>query len=74
MQEVIRAIYEDGVIKPLQKLNLKEHEMLNITIEKKGSKTKSKKTAMSIIGIFESGIKDLSLEHDNYLYGWKKSK
>lgn len=74
MQEVIKAIYEDGVIKPLQKLHLKEHEQVTITIEKKGTETKPKRAAMSIVGIFESGIGDLSNEHDNYLYGWKKRK
>ncbi|MDD5435288.1 MAG: antitoxin family protein [Nitrospira sp.] len=74
MQEGIKAIYEDGVIKPLKKLNLKEHEQVTITIEKNVTETKPKRTAMSIVGIFESGIGDLSNEHDNYLYGWKKRK
>lgn len=74
MQEVIKAIYEDGVIKPLKKLKLKEHEQVTITIETKDTETKPKKNAMSIVGIFESGIGDISKEHDNYLYGWKKRK
>lgn len=74
MQEVIKAIYEDGVIKPLKKLKLKEHEQVTITIETKDTVTKPKKTAMSIVGIFESGIGDISKEHDNYLYGWEKKK
>lgn len=72
MQETISAIYENGVIKPLQKVHLKEHERLTITISKKTAK--AKKTALALIGIFDSGIKDLSMKHDEYLYGLKKIK
>lgn len=68
MRETIRAVYENGAIKPLQKIHLKEHEHLSITISKTKSE-KSKNRNMAIIGIFESGIKDLSVEHDQYLCG-----
>ena len=74
MRETIEAVYEDGVIKPLRKLKLKDHEKLTVTITKKTMKSKTGKPAMSIVGIFDSGIKDLSREHDKLLYGWKKSK
>lgn len=74
MQETINAIYENGVIKPLQKLHFKEHEKVTVTISKPTRKAKTKSPAMSLIGIFESGIGDLSREHDKYLYGQKKIK
>ena len=74
MQETVEAIYEDGVIKPLQKLRIKEHQKLTVTISKRSAKVKPENPAMTLVGIFESGIKNLSSEHDKYLYGWKRSK
>lgn len=32
MSKTIEAVYEDGVLKPLQKLQLKEHEKVEIQI------------------------------------------
>jgi len=73
MGNAIKAIYEDGVIKPLQKVSLKEHEIINISISKEPQKKAVKKSpAEKLVGIFDSGIGDLSKEHDSYLYGWKK--
>ncbi|MBI5748925.1 MAG: antitoxin family protein [Nitrospinae bacterium] len=69
MQETVEAIYEDGVIKPLQKLRIKEHQKLTVTISRRSAKVKPENPAMSLVGIFESGIKNLSSEHDKYLYG-----
>lgn len=74
MQEIVKAIYENGVIKPLKKLDIKEHEMLTVVISKKVKKTRVKNPALSIIGVFDSGIGDLSQKHDHYLYELKKSK
>ena len=34
MPKVIEVIYEDGVLKPLEKLDLKEGERLKITLKK----------------------------------------
>lgn len=72
MQEVIKAIYEDGVIKPLEKLDLKEHETLTIAIVRKAVKSRAKNPAHALVGIFDSGLGDLSKDHDSHLYGWKK--
>ena len=74
LQETVEAIYEDGVIKPLQKLRIKEHQKLTVTISRRSTKVKPENPAMALVGIFESGIKNLSSEHDKYLYGWKRSK
>ncbi len=35
MTKVIEAIYEDGVLKPLEKVDLKEGERVRIRIEKR---------------------------------------
>ena len=74
MRETVEAIYENGVIKPVKKLKYKNREKLTVTIVKKPLKPKTAKPAMSIVGIFDSGTKDLSREHDKHLYGWKKTK
>lgn len=34
MEEIIEAVYEDGVLKPLKPLKLKEHERVRIKIIK----------------------------------------
>jgi len=34
MEEIIEAVYEDGVLKPLKPLKLKEHEKVRIKIIK----------------------------------------
>lgn len=73
MRETVKAIYENGVIKPLTKLDIKEHEILTVVISKKVKKTRVKNPALSIVGIFDSGIGDLSQKHDRYLYKQKKS-
>jgi len=74
MRKIVKAIYENGVIKPLKKLDIKEHEMLTVVISKKVKKTRVKNPALSIVGVFESDIGDLSQKHDHYLYEQKKSK
>jgi len=42
MEEVIEAIYENGVLRPLKKLNLKEGERVRLKIGRKTSKNLSK--------------------------------
>ncbi|MDN3514815.1 MAG: antitoxin family protein [Candidatus Brocadia sp.] len=63
MREIVKAIYENGVIKPLKELDIKEHEMLTVVISKKVKKTRVKTLALSIVGVFDSGIGDLSQKH-----------
>jgi len=71
---MIEAVYEDGVLKPLKKLRIKEREKLTLTITRKQPRTKREKAGMSLVGIFNSGLHDLSKDHDKYLYGWKKAR
>jgi len=42
MEEIVEAIYEKGVLKPLKKLNLKEGERVRLKIGRKTSKNLSK--------------------------------
>lgn len=72
MPKTIEAIYEDGVFKPLTKPILKEHQKVELTISTKSEFDKAVKNALSIIGIGESPFKDVSVKHDEYLYGQKR--
>ena len=71
MPKTIKAIYEDGVFKPLTKPRLKEHEKVELTISTKSELDEAVKNALSIIGVGESHFKDASVHHDEYLYGKK---
>jgi len=70
MSKVIDAVYENGVFKPLEKINLKEHMKLKITLE---DDIETAGRRCSLAGIIDIATKcidtDLSLHHDKYLYG-----
>jgi predicted DNA-binding antitoxin AbrB/MazE fold protein len=86
MAKSIKALYEDGVFKPLSKVRLKNRQRVNLTVveTEKSSKRTSKSTrsrrpagsgvqvtshpAYRIVGLFKSGLHDLSKKHDTYLY------
>ncbi len=79
MSQTVTAIYEDGVFKPLQKVNIKPHQEIELTISTK-EKThfseeelqkllESQKKAISkFCGVGNSGLSDVSINHDKYLY------
>jgi predicted DNA-binding antitoxin AbrB/MazE fold protein len=81
----IKALYQNGVFKPLTKVRLKERQKVELTVVE--SETVTKPTAKSvsrhrassrtkvtldpayrIVGLFKSGVRDLSKSHDKYLY------
>ncbi len=73
MYQNLTVIYEDGVLKPLEKPNLKEHQKVDIIILPDESETaklvESQKKALSkFCGIGSSGIGDIGRNHDKYLY------
>lgn len=55
MPRNIEAVYENGVLKPLAPLDLKEHERVNLTVEEK------KNTVRATSGIF-SGVSNSVIE------------
>ena len=55
MPRNIEAVYENGVLKPLAPLDLKEHERVKLTVEEE------KKTARATSGIF-SGVSNSVIE------------
>ncbi len=85
MAKTIKAFYEDGVFKPLTKVQLKNRQRVELTVIEKGKRSKpSAKSAVGrrlgsrvgvrshpayrIVGLFKSGLHDLSKNHDKYLY------
>ena len=85
MAKSIKALYEDGVFKPLTKVRLKNRQKVKLTVieSEKRSKLSVKSAgnhrpasrlgvashpAYRIVGLFKSGVHDLSREHDRYLY------
>ena len=71
MTKVINAIFEDGVFKPLEKVDIKEHEKIKIIITAEIETTPREEC--SIAGIIDIAQDcpdtDLSIHHDKYLYG-----
>jgi len=55
MSKNIEAVYEDGVLKPLSPLDLKEHEKVRISVEKRES------VVRATSGIF-SGLDDTTID------------
>ena len=71
MTKAIVAVYEEGIFKPLQKIDLPEHKHVHLVVipeEDARLLELQKKELSSIIGIGKSGIRDVSRRHDKYIY------
>jgi len=73
MDQIVQAIFENGILRPLEKLNLKEHQQVQISIHSV-LPTKAydeKKTSMDPLeGLrVATGIADLSENFDDYRFG-----
>jgi predicted DNA-binding antitoxin AbrB/MazE fold protein len=71
MTEMISAIYEDGMFKPLQKVNIPDHKHVHLILmpDEEVTLLKAQKKEMSkIIGIGSSGKTDIARKHNKYLY------
>jgi len=71
MTKTIIAVYEGGLFKPLQKIDLPEHKHVHLVVipEEDVRLLESQKEELSrIIGIGKSGISDGSRRHDQYIY------
>jgi predicted DNA-binding antitoxin AbrB/MazE fold protein len=71
MPRTIEVIYENGVFKPIEKVDLKEHEKIKIILPTKTDSPSAKKNKLdSIFDIAnDCSDSDLSTHHDKYLYG-----
>ncbi len=71
MTETIPAIYENGVFRPLQPLELQEHEQVYLLVipENPPALAASQRQALTdLAGLGSSGHSDISVAHDSYLY------
>jgi len=70
MIEAITAIYEEGVFKPLQPVQLPEHLSVRITIvtDEDGMVQTQKRAAQKIMGLGRSGLTTVARQHNEYLY------
>jgi predicted DNA-binding antitoxin AbrB/MazE fold protein len=70
MSRVIDAIFENGVFKPLERIDLKEHEKVTIIVTNEGEPQQKECILDGIIDIASNCTDtDLSVHHDKYLYG-----
>ena len=60
MSKIINAIYEDGVFKPLEQVDLTEHKRVHIIIKEENEKAESTAVATSgIIPVKNSKVIDI---------------
>lgn len=71
MAKVIEAVFENGVFKPLEKVDVPEHKKLKIILTDKVEHfVKGKCSLAGIIDLAKDcADTDLSVHHDKYLYG-----
>jgi len=71
MPRTIEAIYEDGVLKPLDKIRFREHSKIRIILPAEAEEPAAEdETLDGIIDIAgDCTDSDLSVNHDKYLYG-----
>ena len=71
MLKTIEVVYENGVFRPIEKVDLKEHEKIRIILQTKADSQPSNGNKLE--GIFDIASdcseSDLSVNHDKYLYG-----
>jgi len=71
MPKTINAVFENGVFRPLEKIQLPEHKKITITLS--STRKSSLRAQHSLKGIIDIARDcpdtDLSLHHDKYLYG-----
>jgi len=69
----VEAIYEKGVFRPVEKVELAEGERVKITVEVTVKPKEEKDPAETIPDLaIDMGISDFALNIDHYLYGLPK--
>ena len=71
MREQVEAIYENGLFRPLNRVDLPEGERVYLTVITFGDITKDPAYNLAEIAE-ETGIPDLAINIDYYLYGLPK--
>jgi predicted DNA-binding antitoxin AbrB/MazE fold protein len=73
MTTAVKAIYEDGVFKPKEKVDLREKTEVEVLIPTPGTALEDDPTGWKAIdslrGIIKGAPPDMAENHDKYLYG-----
>ena len=73
----VKAIYENGVFRPQQPIDLKEHTEVEVLIPARSLPDADDptgwKAAEALIGFIEDAPADMAENHDGYLYGRPKA-
>ena len=73
MLQVVQAIYENGVLRPMEHLDLRERQQVRVTVEPSSQEASSgTKESLSdpLAGIrVSTGIPDLAEHFDDYRFG-----
>ena len=73
MPNTIRAIYENGVFRPLETPNLPEHQQVRLTVESTMTDTESTAEPDTVDPLADvrvsTGILDLAEHFDDYRFG-----
>lgn len=75
MSQTIRAIYENGILRPLEALSLAEREHVRLTVETDSSSAAAPSSAGNgsadpLAGLrVSTGISDLAENFDDYRFG-----
>ncbi len=75
MALTIEAVYENGVLKPMQPLPLKEHEKVTLTVETAGPSLAERIAARAAAlppEVLDRLPPDGASQHDHYIYGTPK--
>ncbi len=73
MVKTIRAVYERGVLRPLEPIEgLDERSLVQVTVEVKEERLPGEDPILQVIGICRGGPKDGAEQHDHYTYGSPK--
>jgi predicted DNA-binding antitoxin AbrB/MazE fold protein len=75
MTITVEAVYEDGVLKPVEPLPLKEHEKVSITVEERQPSLAQRIVALTRALPPETLDRlpaDGASQHDHYIYGTPK--
>ena len=76
MTTAVKAIYENGVFKPKEPLQLEEQTEVEVLIpsaaQADDDDPTGRKAAEELIGFIENAPPDMAENHDHYLYGWSR--
>jgi predicted DNA-binding antitoxin AbrB/MazE fold protein len=71
MSEAVEAIFENGVFRPLQPVELAEGERVKLTVTPADERAADPAADLTDIAV-DTGIPDLATDIDYYLYGLPK--